>query len=650
MGGRNEAGPPGRGPGTEGLRERHILHELVRTSLSRSEDLGLLEKVRDREEGFRGATAASLINECSIREEWRVQKEKKVVGELQNFHLSYFSDGQQTLANQMLALKEVFEEEQKLDRGRARKEKRPPALPSFTPTLRSAYGASPFMSTVKVPQGPGPSTSGRGGAKGKGKGARPNTQESMEKTRAVFFPAKRADGGRARPSTAPAQSRKVDSTHTKIRRLQQNLDFGLQDFKSAEGLKRTFSVLESNVWESQAVFGRCAGEARAVLDSCPDAGGTGSRKAWAARILLGNFGLHSNDLATAEEMRKGHFAKVVQRRVREFLKRRAGERAQEERRKLEEREAHLKRCAAAVRIQSCVRRRSARKRAKVLRVERLRAKYSVRKIEEAYRHLLLRRKRQRRRRENGEEDRKRSVKWFKGFSQRVAQHASLLAISSEKDRWLSAVVIQSYVRRYLTRVAFARRMWSVERLQAGIRGWHVRRDNWWRRALGRLSARRETVARWGAHAARARPGLGTQRGMVRQYDLLAQERARVKREMAEEERKFLGSWQVFERSLKHDALKRPLAKGWIPQVDGVTGRRYYLNLKTGELHKIHPNLHNMLPQIAKERERQRLSSRPASACWGTTRDTSSSRATSCRAGGWRSSPAPASNSRWEGPP
>ena len=129
MGGRNEAGPPGRGPGTEGLRERHILHELVRTSLSRSEDLGLLEKVRDREEGFRGATAASLINECSIREEWRVQKEKKVVGELQNFHLSYFSDGQQTLANQMLALKEVFEEEQKLDRGRARKEKRPRPCP-----------------------------------------------------------------------------------------------------------------------------------------------------------------------------------------------------------------------------------------------------------------------------------------------------------------------------------------------------------------------------------------------------------------------------------------------------------------------------------------------------------------------------------------
>lgn len=131
----------------------------------------------------------------------------------------------------------------------------------------------------------------------------------------------------------------------------------------------------------------------------------------------------------------------------------------------------------------------------------------------------------------------------------------------------------------------------------------MRRDNWWRRALGRLSARRETVARWGAHAARARPGLGTQRGMVRQYNLLAQERARVKREMAEEERKFLGSWQVFERSLKHDALKRPLAKGWIPQVDGVTGRRYYLNLKTGELHKIHPNLHNMLPQIAMEREK-----------------------------------------------
>ena len=49
--------------------------------------------------------------------------------------------------------------------------------------------------------------------------------------------------------------------------------------------------------------------------------------------------------------------------------------------------------------------------------------------------------------------------------------------------------------------------------------------------------------------------------------------------------------------MQRTLITGPLPKNWVPQSDPMTGRVFYLNLKNGELHREHPVLKPILPQL-----------------------------------------------------
>ena len=54
---------------------------------------------------------------------------------------------------------------------------------------------------------------------------------------------------------------------------------------------------------------------------------------------------------------------------------------------------------------------------------------------------------------------------------------------------------------------------------------------------------------------------------------------------------------AFNFNLRRYTLAGPLPKNWVPQSDPVTGKVFYLNLRSGELHREHPVLKPILPQL-----------------------------------------------------
>ena len=57
------------------------------------------------------------------------------------------------------------------------------------------------------------------------------------------------------------------------------------------------------------------------------------------------------------------------------------------------------------------------------------------------------------------------------------------------------------------------------------------------------------------------------------------------------------AWASHEASTRRRAVAGPLPKNWVPQSDPVTGKVFYLNLRNGELHREHPVLKPILPQL-----------------------------------------------------
>ena len=194
--------------------ERAALRELVRACLSRSEDLALLQRLAAGEvPGAAGGGGAGLqmVMECEYREEWRRGKEAEALGQAQGFTLEHVSreGGRKALADRVLALNEMLEEEDRL--ARARQCRRGAGAGVGT------RGPSPYaVSTLKAASAYGrPSTASAGG-RGAAAGARPASSHGVfgggrpgaaGAGGGVLVPGQRANGGRraqpARPSTAP---------------------------------------------------------------------------------------------------------------------------------------------------------------------------------------------------------------------------------------------------------------------------------------------------------------------------------------------------------------------------------------------------------------------------------------------------------------
>lgn len=64
---------------------------------------------------------------------------------------------------------------------------------------------------------------------------------------------------------------------------------------------------------------------------------------------------------------------------------------------------------------------------------------------------------------------------------------------------------------------------------------------------------------------------------------------RVEREMEQEASRFVSEWTKYTATLQREVIKSKLPQEWIPQLDQVDGKQYYLHLRTGKIVKEHPN-------------------------------------------------------------
>ena len=397
--------------------------------------------------------------------------------------------------------------------------------------------------------------------------------------------------------------------------IQRGLDLGLTDFKDAEGLRGTLDALRENLSEAQSHFEKRIEATRETLQKQEAAGGRGAAGAprqggrgWDLLARLGHFGLHSNDLAAAESLRRHRAARVIQRASAPLLAWLADRRAQETARLRAEQARAERRVAAATMVQSHARRWAALREVALRRVARAKARASASKIQRAFRAARNRQRVLRAARREGARATSDARDWRKKLAAAVEECRGRRAAWVRPPLrpggdWAAAVVLQAAVRGFLARAEGRRRRATVIAAQAAARGWISRRAARWPTTLAYLQRRRVVARAWAEHVGALAGSWPAQRQAMQEYGALGRELQLAEQELQREEGLFSQSWQAYESKLKRAAFRKPLPKGWIPQVDGVTGKGYYLHLKSGELHAVHPNLHALLPRIEQEREK-----------------------------------------------
>ena len=606
----------------------------MRACLSRSEDLALLQRLAAGEvPGVRGRGAGGaglqMVLECEYREEWRRGREAEALRRAPDFTLEHVSGkgGRQALADRVLALNEMLEEEDRLARARQ---------------LRrggGAVGPSPYASSTRRAAATygRPSTAGGGGgratASSRGGSARPALSQGALGG-AVLVPGRRSNGDQrplARPATAPhrkpgggsrAPARAKGSggqggwpravpTHKKLLEIQRGLDLGLTDFKDAEGIRSALEALRGNLDEAQGHFEKRVEATRTALQAEEAEAGRrpGPRgRGWDLLARLGHFGLHSNDLAAAESLRRHRAARTIQRASAPLRSWLADRRAQEETRARAERARAERWDTAATTVQSHFRRRMALREASARRVARAKLRLSSSKILRAFRWARNWRRVLEGASREGALAAAEARAWRDRLSTSVEgtrerQRAWVRPPLRPGTHWAAVVALQAAARGFLARAEARRRRAAGLAAQAAVRGWLGRRAVRWPAVRARLRQRRAVAAAWAEHVGALAGSWDVQRQAMQEYAALGRELRLAEEELQREDALFTQSWQAYESKLKRAAFRKPLPKGWIPQVDGVTGKGYYLYLKSGELHAVHPNLHAILPRIEQEREK-----------------------------------------------
>ncbi len=573
-----------------------------------------------------------MVLECEYREEWRRDREAEALRQAPDFTLEHVSGkgGRQALADRVLALNEMLEEEDRLARARQLRRS------------GGAVGPSPYASSTRraaVTYGR-PSTAGGGGgraaASSKGGSAQPALSQGTLGG-GVLVPGPRSNGDQrplARPATAPhrkagggsrAPARAQGSggqggrpravpTHKKLLEIQRGLDLGLTDFKDAEGIRSALEALRGNLDEAQGHFVKRVEATRAALQAergRAEEAETGQRpgnRKWDLLARLGHFGLHSNDLAAAESLRRHRAARTIQRASAPMRSWLAERRTQEEARARAEQARAERRASAATTVQSHFRRRMALREASARRVARAKLRLSASKILRACRWARNRS----RVLEGASRESVLATSEARAWRDRLAasieetrerQRAWVRPPLRPGTHWAAAMALQAAARGFLARAEARRRRAAGLAAQAAVRGWLGRRAVRWPAVLARLRQRRAVAAAWAEHAGALAGSWDVQHQAMQEYAALGQELKLAEKELQREDALFTQSWQAYESKLKRSAFRKPLPKGWIPQVDGVTGKGYYLHLKSGELHAVHPNLHAILPRIEQEREK-----------------------------------------------
>ena len=554
-----------------GTTERLVFSDLVRTSLSRQEDASLLRVILQGNDGLKSEDRrAKALKEVEVRELWRVAREKEILTRAKEFGLVSVEnlEDRRKLTDQVASftrLSSRFQpssgafgfgdggdrglwlggsrEDRKVGKaGRARPSSARPSVGRGT-IKASRAPANPYGGgTAPVQRRP---TSGHGD----GAGGKPKP--------------------RARPSSAPVARRRTQ-TETKLMDITRTLLKGLESHKSADGADHALSALQKNVGEAQAQLSRlvaAAGEklrGRAASMAAPTSPAPTPSDSFRLHLTkLGYFGSTRADLAVAEHQRRRHAALAIQRAARRLLGRKREERARLAAAEEAKRRQQERKCECARTIQSWYRGVLSELELRREVLARIRKAKAARTIQRWYRYA-------------------RFVRIHR--SRLVAEPPSrgLCRGKPPQTTWEAAVVIQKWFRMNRAR----RRTEAIRRAPDAF--------------LRRRGALREI---WRRHKDHTRNTLRAQSYLVFLSFSSGRETERVMAHVREEEKMFSTSWLKYERKVKRKALHKPLPRNWVPHNDAVTGKIYFINTRTSEAYTTHPNLREIAPTLAAQRER-----------------------------------------------
>ncbi|GLC34710.1 hypothetical protein PLESTB_001231600 [Pleodorina starrii] len=467
------------------------------------------------------------------------------------------------------------------------------------------------------------------------------------------------------PSTAgggsPAgEGAQRSSGFRNLLRLQRLLLQGLREHAQDDGEGGALEALASSVAEGQAFFAECLTDALEAAGLPPDTvalspalarvphqqgqgqgqllpGSPGRRApvvAWDKMLRLGQLGLTRSDVARLEEIRRQRAARVIQRQVRKWLRRRrhqrrlaeARARADAMQRKLRDRAArviqawvrgHLaRRLAARLAVQAAAEREQ-RRRAEAARAAaatRIQRAWRAHRRAVRYAAALARAEELRRQREQQQQQ---EPLWRPAETETEAETKAVAGPGRVQEPQATAFPrgqeqgaergLRAPRRDGISSMPLEK---AVVVIQSHLRGWLVRRssDLWWARASHSLRERRAAVRAWQQH----------QRFMAASYDMQAQllgamvREAQVAEALAADRRRQEGElraafneWLLQQQRV---ALSQPLPRGWVPHPHpDQPGRMCFLNTRTGELHALHPAV-SELARHAREQHSAALSS------------------------------------------
>ena len=569
----------------EGLTERLVFSDLVRTSLSRTEDASLLRVLLSGKDGLASTSVREkALMEVEVREEWRVAREREILARANDFGLVSVEnpENRRKLAEEVASFTELARSNElrksrafgggggvwaKTSRdtfdifgGGGDGQKRNRQL-----TNRSPYGGlgapSGEKSTLRRPKSAKPalygSTKRRSGGSFNSKLStstrvfgNPNSNvrpaSGLGRDGRNGKPVAR-ERGRVRPSSAPVTKQK-SKTESKILDITHSLLKGLESHKSEDGTVHAITALQNNVSEAQSQLSRLLAAAKKKIK-----GGTTTAPTTKASISetikeredasasspsdrfrmhltkLGYFGSTKADLAIAEHQRQRHSVLIIQRAVRSLLRRKAAEK-----KRLEE-------------------------------LERQRH-YKARKIQEWFRSIL---------------------------NQRLRDKETL----ENCKKGLAARVIQGQYRSYLSRSGKGAKCKVYNKSSVSTHGPYGIGD------ANFQHKRNELKSLWKQHKAFTSETLRVQSYLVFLCFSSGREVRKVNACIKDEERMFSTSWLKYERKIKRKALHKPLPRNWVPHNDAVTGKIYFINTRTSEAYTTHPNLRAIAPELAMHKER-----------------------------------------------
>lgn len=458
-----------------------------------------------------------------------------------------------------------------------------------------------------------------------------------------------------RPRTAhPAGEKKgagldgrgLDSLHKQMARVQRELSVGLANHKYAEGggSRTAAEALRRNFQDAREAFAESAAEARAAagahaaehrkvmerqataaaregdedgsespLFTPPSSSIPPARRRQVERMQFGWLGIPQGDLRAAEHLRLTRAAQRIQRTARQWLARRAAARRAAEEEAAAAAAFEARRHVAAAVLQARVRGAAGRRAAAVARVDRTRRRAAAWKILRAWRRRrawVRERKGALARRDAA---RTTAARWALARGAFVADcaaaEAALITAGDKASllRWRAARRVQTAYRAHTARSHLSRRREAVGTIQRYVRGWIARREGWWAQFLAGAVAARARRRRWAEHRSEIAASSAAERVLLHTAVYAGAELAEVGDRLARESDRFARAWASHEASTRRRAMAGPLPKNWVPQSDPLTGKVFYLNLKNGELHREHPVLRPILPQLradkAKARER-----------------------------------------------